>query len=131
MNNYELTEQQIFDKVVNHLRKQRTQAMEGDGCVYRARNGNMCAVGCLIADEDYNPNFERNDVLSLNLDIYYNRIAASGQLTEFLKNNETLLSRLQAVHDENKGWDVDGLSEEGEEELRNIAKNFGLEYTAP
>lgn len=49
--------QLIFDKVVNHLAKQRLPAFDGDGCKYRTETEDgdilMCAVGCLIDDQFY------------------------------------------------------------------------------
>jgi hypothetical protein len=51
--------QEIFDKVVTHLRTQGKQAKNtSDDCVYRRPNGLMCAVGCLIPDELYDPALE-------------------------------------------------------------------------
>jgi len=67
-----LTTQQIFDKVALHLMTQlRTSrgpnpqfappASEAIVCYYRAENGDKCAAGCLISDEDYNPVIEGKD----------------------------------------------------------------------
>lgn len=50
--------QQVFDTVLAHLRKQGAPAIHDGGCVYRAENGNRCAIGCLIADTDYDPLME-------------------------------------------------------------------------
>lgn len=48
--------QEIFDKVVNHLRKQGHRSLSEDGrCLYRGSNGDKCAIGCIISDEDYQP----------------------------------------------------------------------------
>lgn len=63
-----LTIQSAFDKAVTHLRKQGRPAVSEEGtCLYRSamadENGNYarCAIGCLIPDEEYKPEFE--DVL--------------------------------------------------------------------
>ncbi len=53
-----LTNQQIFTKVRNHLLAQNGRAFNGDNCAYRGEGGTKCAVGCLIADEHYNPECE-------------------------------------------------------------------------
>lgn len=57
-----MTNQEIFDTVVDHLIKQGKPAMQGSGkdrqCAYRGEEGTKCAVGCLIKDEFYNPLFE-------------------------------------------------------------------------
>lgn len=53
------TEQQIFDQVARHLLKQGKQAKNSDGaCKYRTTDGLMCAAGCLIAEDEYSPDFE-------------------------------------------------------------------------
>ena len=53
-----MTEQEIFDRVVHHLGKQRVLAFEGGHCKYRDSLGNKCAIGCLIPDDLYRPEFE-------------------------------------------------------------------------
>lgn len=53
-----ITKQQIFDKVAAHLLQQNAQSVSGAQCMYRSPNGLMCAVGCLIDNEHYNPEFE-------------------------------------------------------------------------
>ena len=45
--------QEIFDKVASHLLTQNVRSPFGGSCLYRAPNGNMCAVGCLISKEVY------------------------------------------------------------------------------
>lgn len=53
-----LTLREIFDKVKSHLLAQGGRAMDGTSCVYRSSTGRKCAVGCLIADEAYDPRIE-------------------------------------------------------------------------
>lgn len=52
----DMTNQQIFDAVVEHAAKQYKKAVystpTGDKCRYRV-DGNKCFVGALIDDEDY------------------------------------------------------------------------------
>jgi hypothetical protein len=48
--------EQIFDTVAKHLLKQNKKSFiaDNDGvCAYRGQDNTMCAVGCLIKDEDY------------------------------------------------------------------------------
>ena len=48
------TNQEIFDHVANHLLMQRAPASNEEGtCYYRTPNGNQCAFGCLLTDEEY------------------------------------------------------------------------------
>lgn len=54
-----MTDQEIFDKILFHLRKQGKAARDDTGnCAYRGAGGTMCAVGCLISDDMYDPAFE-------------------------------------------------------------------------
>jgi hypothetical protein len=58
-----LTDQQIYDKIATHLLTQNRKAMvKGfngqEMCKYRTPEGLKCAIGCLIADEDYNVKLE-------------------------------------------------------------------------
>lgn len=60
-----LTRREVFDKVKTHLLAQNAKAErtkpEWNGemaCAYRGVNGLSCAVGCLIADDKYDPAIE-------------------------------------------------------------------------
>src|SRR5689334_7826986 len=35
--------------------------IESDRCLYRAPNGDRCAIGCLIPDKEYRPKFDKVD----------------------------------------------------------------------
>lgn len=56
-----MNKQEVFDKVATHLLTQKRQAWDEqtNGCVYRASNGDKCAIGCLIPDQFYSPEFEQ------------------------------------------------------------------------
>lgn len=102
-----MTRQEIFDKVVAHLRAQGKQAItDGGTCMYRADDGSMCAVGCLIKDEFYDPSFEKKDVNHYKV---VEALKSSGIDMEFHTKN--LLDDLQSLHDrrtiyfcENGNW---------------------------
>lgn len=58
----ELTAQSIFDTVAWHLIKQGRPAWAKNGsggCMYRTPDGLKCAIGCLIADDEYRPEYIR------------------------------------------------------------------------
>lgn len=57
-----ITNQEAFDGALKHLRAQGKRAVdENDSCMYR--QGNLkCAIGALIPDEKYNPEFEHLSV---------------------------------------------------------------------
>lgn len=56
-----MNKQEVFDKIVNHMLTQNAKAQDVKGiCMYRGEEGRMCAVGCLITDEAYSPDIEKN-----------------------------------------------------------------------
>lgn len=58
--------QDVFDQVTKHLLDQKMVSKPyfgddvslSDGCLYRGPRGLKCAAGCLIADNEYKPEFE-------------------------------------------------------------------------
>ena len=97
-----LTHQEVFDKVVEHLYRQGKPAKKGNDCVYRAKDGTMCAVGCLIPDEFYDPKMEYHGV-----DHFYNWYpealkAAKIDVSDPVMN--CLLRALQRLHDTDENW---------------------------
>ena len=59
-----LTQQQVFDKVVNHLLTQKKKSIDDLGCCYLNPDGLMCAVGCLIPQGQHEPWMEGQGVSS-------------------------------------------------------------------
>jgi len=54
---------EIFNYVIDHLRKQGEPSFsDRNMCAYRGVGGTMCAVGALIADDEYNPKWENKKV---------------------------------------------------------------------
>lgn len=103
-----MTRQEIFDTVVTHLFTQGVQSasVSGDRCFYRGPNGTMCAVGCLIPDEEYEEDFEMRTVLSLYM--FLRNTGKAEKTREILGENEYLLADLQQVHDETGNWKTSG-----------------------
>ena len=87
--------QAVFDKVVKHLLTQNRRSMGKDRCVYRGENGDMCAVGCLISDEAYDPKIEGSSAYNSQV---LGKLAESGVPT--YRKMLILLAALQYVHDE-------------------------------
>ena len=56
----DLTPQEAFDKVCLHLDAQGHQSTKNGCCAYRGFNGDKCAIGCLIPDENYVSSIEGN-----------------------------------------------------------------------
>ncbi len=95
-----MNDQEVFDKVVAHLRQQvvmsRTVTVQ-DGttfkgaCMYRGPNGLMCAIGCLIPDNEYIPKIEGKDISTLLIQNF-----CPDSIKEMDKE---LLKTLQSIHD--------------------------------
>lgn len=88
--------QTVFDKIVDHLARQKRQALNGNDCVLLSQDGMKCAVGCLIPKSDYAPDFEFFSGLSSG--------GGRGLLGKWLAGNVaphlfTILSEMQNVHD--------------------------------
>jgi hypothetical protein len=122
-----LSAQEIFTHVLNFLRKQKVQSMyTAKGCeipvcaypvcAYRGKNDAMCAVGCLIADSEYNKKMESISVEDL---------VASKLLPARLIQHENLLTRLQNAHD---NFLLDGSASFKSNEEREIELEEHLQY---
>lgn len=109
-----MEKQEIFDKVVAHLRKQGCKAISNSRCKYRTSSGLKCAAGCLISDKDYNSECEDNAIpfviKLLNL--------------KDLEPHADFITELQSVHDNSN-------VEEWEDQLEFTAKRWHLIYTPP
>ena len=124
----QLTDQEIFDKVLVHLREQGKRAtLEKAGCAYRGDKGAMCAIGCLIPDHLYDPRIENRTIDSINiesgLDVFHDilfRAGLHGDAKRYL-----LLSHLQHAHDFALGHSLDVW----ELEMQRIADQYSLTYT--
>jgi hypothetical protein len=97
--------QEIFNKVATHLLRQGQRSTdERDDCAYRGQGGLSCAVGCLIPDELYSPEFEYRQVRKLPLDV----LEACGVDLDKFSEQLRLLAMLQTIHDnvEPRGWEI-------------------------
>jgi hypothetical protein len=94
---------QIHTKVSKHLLKQGKRSEDGTGvagnnCVYRSSDGLMCAVGCLIPDDEYYSGIEGQDVnKGMVLDTLRDVI---GTCWRTKTRKIDLLERLQCIHDQ-------------------------------
>lgn len=124
-----MNNQQIFDAVTAHLRKQGRAARDRNtGCKYRWTEGTatlMCAAGCLIKDDVYDPRLEG---LAADNPVVLDAIAESLG-TESLKGSTTayLIGGLQTAHD--NYLTVDMAAWEGR--MAELAHKYSLIYTPP
>ena len=121
------TSQQVFDYVVNALRKQGKPSVAKSGligagtCKYRGPKGLKCAVGHLIPLSIYSREMEGNNMSSLHW-----KQDAYPELAPLWPHSQ-LLSDLQAAHDD---WGICGMSDSAfEKRLRKIALERGLIYS--
>ena len=113
--------QVIFERVARHLFQQGQCAMqERDMCAYRGDGGTRCAVGALIADEEYQPEMEGRDLHMLLGAEGLMRWPTLGRLVPFAH----LLEHLQTAHDKITNWVS---SEAMRRALRGVAGQHGLE----
>lgn len=110
-----MNRQELFDTVVDHLRKQNAQSINLAGnCQYRGPNDMKCAVGCLIEDSEYTSEMEGYRLSDLLKQGYF--------FKNFTFNDSPLLRKLQYLHD-------DYTPDKWESGFEDIAKEFGLEYS--
>lgn len=115
--------QEVFNTVVNHLRKQGCKAKghslseyeDNEICAYRGMGGNKCAVGCLIKDEFYSPSLEGKAIGH-----YEVKDAVRKSIGDFDSKTEWVLGKLQSIHDVQK-------PEDWEEDFVDAAEFFKLE----
>lgn len=116
------TQQELYDIVVAHLRKQHAKSQSPDKkiCMYRGEGGLKCAVGVLIPDEIYNHAME----FSLHTLTFYKGDLLPDNLRLEFATHFDLLSTLQEVHDkvEIDNW---------EKKFKTTAKLLDLQYTPP
>jgi hypothetical protein len=92
-----MTNQEAFTKVVQHLRQQGERSIREEDealrCRYRGEDGKMCAIGCLIPDEEYEPSMEGKAIETLLR-------RREGTFAPSLEEvSLSLLGALQRVHD--------------------------------
>lgn len=103
--------QSVFNHVVNHLREQEIKSKDPhDRCMYRGKLGTMCAVGCLISDDEYDVKMEHKTV---------SYVVNHYECLNWMGKHSSLLGRLQECHDYIPiiDWEM---------EFKDIAKEFDL-----
>jgi hypothetical protein len=108
-----MTEQEILDFVYPFIWKQGP-AVDADGsrCMYLTPSGKKCAVGCLLKDEEYSPEFEGDSVEEI-------------ELPARLESHLEFLAEIQSGHDQLVRWG--GHFREGwTEACAEIASDYNL-----
>ena len=121
-----MNNQQAFDTMVQHLRKQGKRSVELNyvgmsGCKYRNSDGLRCAIGALIPDAVYRKEMEGQAIDRLLI----NKRDRFPQLCKLFEGiDEQLLSDMQNIHDFNE-------PDRWERQFELCADAYNLNYTAP
>jgi hypothetical protein len=112
----------IFNYVVDHLRKQGTRSLSPEQtCVYRGANGTMCAVGCLMTDDEYDPFWENKAI---------DQLIEENCLTPSFKNRIEpiwpMISDLQYFHDHCLEYKDGRFTENAEARINKFAANWDI-----
>ena len=86
-----MTPQEAFDISTRGIISQGGPSMNGESCVYRARDGKKCAAGWLLPDSEYKPEMDGKKMTSRAIEFF----VKSGVLS--------LIDSLQLAHDEASG----------------------------
>jgi hypothetical protein len=112
--------QEMFDRVVTHLLTQNARSSHflktGEQCLYRGPEGRMCAIGCLIPDEIYNPEME----------VGFEDLLERPAIKELFptRKHECLGLRLQMIHDRDE-------PSEWRHSLQQTATKYELAFNPP
>ena len=116
-----MTEQEAYERMRAWLGREGASKSENSAglCVYRKGDGNKCAVGALIPDEEYDEDFERQEIEDVvnacpsldGLDVVFLRYA-------------------QGAHD-NVTWQEANFSAAAVTRLDEVALEYGLEVVSP
>lgn len=111
--------QEIFNRVVRHLRAQGKAAIKKGTCCYRVEEDGVvlkCAVGCLIEDSKYTPAIEGQTASALVFSKVYSQILPTFEERSGVK----FVEQLQLIHDfySVESWEV---------KWKELAQEWGLE----
>ena len=97
-----LSQQEIFDKGLAHIRQQGEPSLEGQSCRYLAVSGNSCVVGGLILPELRSAEFDdssNTSVRSLIRDLKFNEALRQSGIDTGRPGVIDLLDAMQLCHD--------------------------------
>ena len=81
------TKEEVFDQVKEHLLKQNIKSLGRYSCKYKSDTGLQCAAGCLIGDDEYEPEMEGEG---------WDDLVRDGSVPD---NHQRLIRDLQVIHD--------------------------------
>jgi hypothetical protein len=90
-----MTDQEVLDRVAEHLLRQNERSYAHGICAYRGAGGLKCAAGCIIPDHLYSPDMEGTGQLR----DYGVRCAQVRDALGQVGANVNLVADLQGIHD--------------------------------
>lgn len=99
-----LNKQQVFDKIWQYfIVEKHPQSGNLFGCYYRSKEGNKCAIGCLIPDEMYLPEFDSQEASTAVDDLMTSSPIFKKTLEQIIDFKEDamliFLNSMQTCHD--------------------------------
>lgn len=126
-----MNKQEVFDKVLNGLRKQGCISVNDAGmCLYRGLGDTKCGIGMLIADEHYHEGLEEKGVTE---PCVVEALSLSGVIMEDLDMN--MLGTIQCrLHDRystarGQGSTTPEYPAWLEQQAKDLAATFDLNYS--
>lgn len=115
----EISAQQVFDKVLTHLRAQGVPSLDDEGnCAYRGEDGRMCAAGCLLDDGVLDTSMENS---------HFRALVDDGAIPKHIADHVDLIMGLQSAHD--TALNGYGMAV-WESRMSEIAAKLSLDYKA-
>ncbi len=109
--------QSIFNKIIDHLDKQKEKSIENNQCFYRGPNNLKCAVGALIEDKHY---YEDLETLPAH-NIEVSKCLVLSGIDAYNSEISRFLSDCQWVHDTKP-------IEKWNEQFKQIASKYKLDF---
>lgn len=119
-----MTKQEIFDKVLTHMRQQDCLSMSANGfsCLYKSTDGCKCAIGILIPDDEYKDEFN-------NLSIEIVVIQCPTLLDVYKEHGMRFISEVQTcLHDIIKNFPDIPFQDSLKRQAAKFAESWGLTY---
>ena len=114
---------EVFNYVIDHLRKQGERSVaDGQLCAYRGAEGTMCAVGALIADDEYQFHWEGQAIDNL-----LKQSDLPPTLHKCLTQHESMLLELQAFHDARLFYERGLFDKDSEDRVADLRKKWNIE----
>lgn len=121
------TREELLDSTIKFYNSTNRAMQNTGGCYYHLQlagedKPRRCAIGREISEE-----------LAITLDLNNDGAVSDDDVFDKLPSRlqdmgQMFLQDVQLLHDDEKYWDENGLSEEGEQEVERLIKQYNLNY---